>query len=160
MLSRLYVLDPLSSAGYCLRCWQAVRNECILGMRPDSFEWITSKLGVRTYQRLAKTLGFPAQQRRFEKKKVKKKSHHISCRCTMTDDKQINVVQGTPPLRRCERCAFPLPDLTRSRSWLLRCDLRVWHVGGFGPVDEFFCGRGGGGGCDDRGDDCCGRGGV
>ena len=65
----VYVLHPLSSAGYCLRGWQGVRNECIPGMSPDSFEWITSKLGVRAYQRLAKTLGFPAQQRRFWKKK-------------------------------------------------------------------------------------------
>jgi hypothetical protein len=54
---------------YGLRGWQVVWNECIPGMSPDSFEWITSKLGVRTYQRLAKTLGFPAQQRRIEKKK-------------------------------------------------------------------------------------------
>jgi len=126
-LSQLYVLDPLSSAGYCLRCWRVVRNECIPGMSPDSFEWITTKLRIGTYQRLAKTLG----------------------------------IQGTPPLRRCEWCAFPLPDLTRSRLWLLRRDLRVWHVGvgGFGPADEFFCGRGGGG-CD-RGDNRCrGRGGV
>jgi hypothetical protein len=46
----------------CLCCWP-VRNECIPGMRSDSFEWICSKLGVRTYQRLTETLGFPAVSR-------------------------------------------------------------------------------------------------
>ena len=43
----------------CLRCWR-VRNQGISGMRSDSFEWTCSKLGVRTYQRLTETLGFPA----------------------------------------------------------------------------------------------------
>jgi len=121
MLSRVRVLDPLSSAGYSLRCWR-VRDECIPGMSSDGFEWIASKLGVRTDQGLTKTLDF----------------------------------QGTSPLRLCEWCAFPLPDLTRSRFWQQRRDPRVWRVGEFGLGDE-SCGRGGGG-CD-RGDDC-GRGGV
>ena len=68
MLSQVHVLDPLSSAGYSLRCWR-VRDECIPGMSSDGFEWIASKLGVRTDQGLTKTLDFPAQQNRFEKKK-------------------------------------------------------------------------------------------
>ena len=39
-------------------------------MSSNSFEWTASKLGVRTDQRLAKTLDFPAQQKKcFEKKK-------------------------------------------------------------------------------------------
>ena len=67
-LSRVQVLVPLSSAGYSLRCWR-VRDECIPGMSSDSFKWIASKLGVRTDQGLAKTLDFPAQQKRFGKKK-------------------------------------------------------------------------------------------
>jgi hypothetical protein len=70
-LSRVQVLDPLSAAGHCLRCWQ-VRNECIPGMSSNSFEWAASKLGVRTDQRLAKTLDFPAQQKSVLKKKKKK----------------------------------------------------------------------------------------
>lgn len=73
-LSRVQELDPLSSAGHYLRCWQ-VRNECIPGMSSNSFEWTASKLGVRTDQRLAKTLDFPAQQKKcFEKKK-----YQLSC---------------------------------------------------------------------------------
>jgi len=31
-------------------------------MRSDGFEWICSKLGIRTYQGLSETLGFPAVQ--------------------------------------------------------------------------------------------------
>jgi hypothetical protein len=61
----------ISAAAYWLRCRQ-VRDERIAGMSSDGFEWICSKLGVRTDQRLAKTLDFPAQQRGELKKKEEK----------------------------------------------------------------------------------------
>jgi len=60
------------SAGYILRCWTVlVRNECMPGMSPDSFEWICIKLRVRADQGLTKTLEFPAQQKSFFKEKKK-----------------------------------------------------------------------------------------
>jgi hypothetical protein len=39
-------------------------------MRSDSFEWTCSKLGVRTYQRLTETLGFPAGATLKKKKEI------------------------------------------------------------------------------------------
>lgn len=70
-----------------------MQDEGIPGMRADSFEWICSKLRVRTYQGLTETFGLPADDAKLKKKKMSRE-------CKMTLGNIINKsVQGTSSLR-------------------------------------------------------------
>jgi hypothetical protein len=55
-----------------------MRNERIPGMRSDSFEWICSKLRVRTYQGLAETFGFPVGRKSLKKRE--KMMSRVNCK--------------------------------------------------------------------------------
>jgi hypothetical protein len=83
----------------CLCCWP-VRNECIPGMRSDGFEWICSKFGVRTYQRLTETLGFPAVQSYRGKKRAysiaNARRHEAKKKGPYRARRRCDLVRGAP----------------------------------------------------------------
>ena len=67
-----------------------MRNERIPGMRSDSFEWICSKLRVRTYQGLTETFGLPAVAK--DENKTKDEPLPVKCKRKMTvgnDDESV-----------------------------------------------------------------------
>ena len=70
-----------------------MRDEGILCMRSDSFEWICNKLRIRTYQGLTETFGFAAGRRVEKKKKIRVNGKR---KMTVGNSKSV---QGTSSLR-------------------------------------------------------------